>query len=156
MQTGGQNGLLLYVKNSHIVQAPLNSPYGTRTAVPILARTLTRVWYGASGVVSSDAVVPSAGGGSAGGGDGAAATPVADGRVVPQLGGLEATTLRSSNGTPAIVTIVPQTSGKGAERSWVWQVFREFAPVITEKNVFCRACRHLLKVESASRRARHV
>ena len=37
---------------------------------------------GASGVVSSDAVVPSAGGGSAGGGRGAAATPTADGRVV--------------------------------------------------------------------------
>ena len=42
-------------------------------------------------VVSSDAVVPSAGGGG-----GAAATPAADERAVPQLGGLGATTLRSS------------------------------------------------------------
>ena len=69
---------------------------------------------GACGVVSSDAVVPSAGGDSAGSGGGAAATPAADGRVVPQLGGVGATTLRSSNGTPVTVTIVPQTSGKSA------------------------------------------
>ena len=61
----------------------------------------------------------SAGGGSAGGGGGVAATPAADVRVVPQLGGLGATTLCSSNSTPVTVTIVPQTSGKSAKRSWV-------------------------------------
>ena len=100
---------------------------------------------GASGVVSSDAVVPSAGVRSAIRGGGAAATPAADGRVAPQRGGLGATRLRSGNGTPVTVTIVPQTSGKSAERSWVWQVFHEFAPANTEKNVFCQVCKHLLK-----------
>ena len=51
----------------------------------------------------SSGVVPSDGGGSAVGGDGAAATPTpaADGRVVPQLDSVDATTtLRSGNGTP--------------------------------------------------------
>ena len=99
---------------------------------------------GPSGVVSSDAVVPSAGGDSAGGGGGAAAKPAADGRVVPQLGCLGATTLRSSKDTPVTVTIPPQTSGKHAKRPWVSQVFHEFAPAITGKNLFCRAC-NLLK-----------
>ena len=99
---------------------------------------------GASGVVSSDAVVPSVGGGSAGGGAGAAATPAADGRVVVQLS-LGASTLHSSNGATVTVTTVPQASGKSANWSWIWQVFHEFAPAITEKYVFCRACKHLLK-----------
>ena len=101
----------------------------------------------------SSGVVPSDGGGSAVGGDGAAATPTpaADGRVVPQLDSVDATTtLRSGNGTPVTVTIVPQTSGKSAKRSWVWQVFHQFTPAILEKNVFCQACKHLLKWKPAS------
>ena len=43
----------------------------------------------------------------------------ADGRVVPQFAGLGATMLRSSNGTPDTVTIVPQIPGKSGNRSWV-------------------------------------
>lgn len=97
----------------------------------------------------SSGVAPSDGGGSAVGGDGAASatpTPAADGRVVPQLDCVDATTtLRSGDGTPVTVTIVPQTSGKSAKRSWVWQVFHQFKPAILEKNVFCQACKHLLK-----------
>ena len=82
---------------------------------------------GASGVVSSDAVVPSAGGGFARGGISAAATPAAGGRVVPQLG---VSKLPSSARATAhrSVTIVPQTSGTSTKR-WFWQVFREFAAV---------------------------
>ena len=70
---------------------------------------------GASGVLSPDAVVPSAGGSSAGGGGGAAVTPAADGRVARQLG-IGATTFRSSNGVPVTVTIDPQTSDPGDQR----------------------------------------
>jgi hypothetical protein len=77
---------------------------------------------------------------------GGSAAPVADdGRVVPQLdGAAETSTLHSNNGTQVVVTIVPQTSGKKTKRSWVWQVCREFKPLINGKNVFCMACKHLM------------
>ena len=64
---------------------------------------------------------------------------------MPQLGGLGAATICSSNGTPVTITVVPQISGKRAKRSWVWQVFHEFETVISEKNVFCRDSKLLVK-----------
>ena len=98
----------------------------------------------------SGEVMPSAAASpSVGGGDDAATTP-GDDRVVPQLGGLEPAMLHSRNGTPVEVTIVPQTTGKNAKRSWVWQVFHQFTPAINDKNVFCRACKHLLKWKSTT------
>ena len=102
---------------------------------------------GSSGVVLSD------GGGSAVGGDGAAATstPASDGRVLPRLYSVDATTtLHSGNGTPVTVTIVPQTSGKSAKSSCMWQVFHQFKPAILEKNVSCQDCKHLLEWKPAS------
>ena len=69
-----------------------------------------------SWVVSCCAVVLSAGGGSGG----TVTRATYRGGVVPQLGGLGAATIRSSNGTPVTVTIVPQISGKRTNRSCVW------------------------------------
>ena len=94
-------------------------------------------------------VVPSGADSSVGGGS-AAAPAAEDGRVVPVLdGAADTSTVRSNNGTEVVVNIVPQTSGKNSKRSWMWQVFREFLPLINGKNVFCTACKHLMLWKAA-------
>lgn len=108
---------------------------------------------------------PTAGAGSPGSGadgpgsgaaiPGSAANPLsATTGSTPQIGVGRRETLRADNGTPVTVTIVPMPTGKKAKKSWVWQVFREFTPSVSGKNIFCAAkvvkrgilttCKHML------------
>ena len=54
----------------------------------------------------------------------------------PQIGVERRETLPADNGTPVTVTIVPMPTGKKAKKSWVWQIFREFTPWVSGKNIF--------------------
>lgn len=85
-------------------------------------------------------------------GPGSASNPVL--ATTPHIGVGQRETLTADNGTPVTVTIVPMPTGKRAKKSWVWQVFREFTPLVSGKNIFCAAtvvkhgtlttCKHLL------------